>query len=72
MKEDLYAWYQGRDYEEGFGHGEVPSLQRNKRRINTCQIISSPDHAENQELFSEDGDQGNLFLTSVTCILQIT
>lgn len=30
MKKDLYVWYQGTGYEEGFGLGKVLSFQKNK------------------------------------------
>lgn len=48
MKEDLRAWYQGLEYEEGLGPCDVFPSQRTKKQINTYVIISMPDHAERQ------------------------
>lgn len=35
MKEDIHAWYQGLEYEEGFIPSEVLSFQQKKRLIDS-------------------------------------
>lgn len=74
MKAYLCAWHQWLDYEEGFGSGRVSPSQQKNKHIDTCVLISASSHVEGKYLFGEDGNLGNLmhFLTSVTCILQIT
>lgn len=46
MKEDLCAWYEGLDYEEGFGPSEVSHSQQKKKQIDIYAIISVHDHVE--------------------------
>lgn len=75
MKEDMYAWYQGLNYKEGFVHGEVSPSREKKKLVDTYTYISVPGQTERQKLFGDDGDSGRdnaFFLTSVTCIVQIT
>lgn len=61
MKEELCAWYQGFDYEEGFGPSEVLPSQWKKKHIDTYTLISAPVHVERQEIFGEDEDPGTPF-----------
>lgn len=44
MKEDLRVWYEGLDYEEGFGPGEVHHSQPKKKQIDTYVITCVLDH----------------------------
>lgn len=67
IKEDLYAWYQGVGYEEGFGPNEVFSFQQKRSRIDTYTIISAFEHSERQKLFGENGDTCAPFFNSATC-----
>lgn len=55
MKEDLCSWYQGFNYEDGFGLDEVSFSQQKKKQINTHAIISALGHAEQHKIFCEDG-----------------
>lgn len=71
MKEDLHVWYQGLEYEEWFGPGEVLLFQQKKKWIDTHTIISASEHFERQKLFGEDGDMGDFFLNMWLMLLQI-
>lgn len=68
IKEDMCSWYQGLDYEEGFGPVEVLFIQQKKRQLNTYVIVSAPDQSEIQKIFGEDKNLGNFFY-SVTSSL---
>lgn len=61
IKEDFHAWYQGLEYEEGFGPGEVPSFPQKKMQINTDMIINACEHSERQKMFGEDEDLDTFF-----------
>lgn len=67
----MCAWYQGLNYKQLFGYGEVPPSKKNKKLIDTCKLINASDHVERQYLFGEDMTLGvpHVSLTSVTCIL---
>lgn len=61
MKEELYAWYQGLEYEEGFSPDEVLSFQEKKKRIDTYVIISEPNHSERKNSLVRIGIWGSFF-----------
>lgn len=69
MKEDLHYLFQGLDYEERFGPGEVTLTKVRKRKIDTYDIMSVVNQGERKKIFGEDGFL--LFFYRYACILQI-
>lgn len=61
--------FQGLEYEELFGSGEVIYFQQQKMQIDTHVIISVSHNYERQNLFGEDRDPGSLFQQCSMCLL---